>query len=283
MRPKAVMSSLDQNIKKQTASSPSDILSGAVYEPPVYFLTGDYNGTHPPFFDPEKFPWVKELESQWEIIRDEMVDYMKRKGGAIKSADTYNFEYILNPENWSNVYFENFTWKYHKNRHAFPRTSAIYDTIPGVITATISIMNGNVSFKPHCGQTNTNIRCHLGLIVPAGLPACGMRVGSVEKPWREGKIFMFSDSQKHSAWNETPGVRAVFIVDVLMDEYAHMKNEVCAKYLAVQVIKFFDRNFWILKNVPPLFYVALMTITLFWRLYLPINKRLGIFYKKYYQ
>eukprot|EP00928_Gymnodinium_smaydae_P042362 TRINITY_DN28538_c0_g1_i1.p1 TRINITY_DN28538_c0_g1~~TRINITY_DN28538_c0_g1_i1.p1 ORF type:complete len:510 (-),score=71.56 TRINITY_DN28538_c0_g1_i1:188-1717(-) len=63
--------------------------------------------------------------------------------------------------------------------------------------------------KPHCGQTNSQLKWHLGLRVPDG--ACAtMRVGNETQAWSEGNVLFFDDSFEHEVWNNCDSERVVF-------------------------------------------------------------------------
>lgn len=243
------------------------------YEEPVYYLKdGVYHGSHPDFYNTDDFPWVKDLEANWTVIRDELKEYISQRG-EINFVNSYNVPIIKNPQGWSNIYFENFMWTFHKHRKHFPKTVAILEAIPGHILGTISMMKGQTAFLPHYGQTNTNIRCHLGIAIPSGLPDCGIRVGKETKPWEEGKVLMFSDSQQHETWNNTDQERVIFVFDILRKEYDHMRFWVCVRYLAAQSVKYFDKDYKISMRIPFIFYVFHTIFTCIWAIYLPINRR----------
>ncbi|KAL7559260.1 hypothetical protein ACA910_009036 [Epithemia clementina (nom. ined.)] len=68
---------------------------------------------------------------------------------------------------------------------------------------------------------NFRIRLHLPLIVPDGDDdgddsqlACGIRVGSVERPWITGRAMLLDDSYNHQVWNNTNTTRVLLLVDL---------------------------------------------------------------------
>ena len=85
--------------------------------------------------------------------------------------------------------------------------------------------------KQHCGDTNAIIRIHLPIVVPKGLPECGLTVDGIEKEWQEGKVLMFNDAQQHSAKNESDERRIVLILDVIRPEFLTKKYEISARVI----------------------------------------------------
>ena len=63
----------------------------------------------------------------------------------------------------------------------------------------------------HTGPTNCRLRSHLGLVVPENLK---IRVGTEERTWEEGKVFVFDDSWEHEVWHNGNSYRLILIVDV---------------------------------------------------------------------
>jgi aspartate beta-hydroxylase len=74
-------------------------------------------------------------------------------------------------------------------------------------------MKPGTRVRPHTGPSNERIRVHLGLEVPEG--CCGIRVGTIEKSWREGELLIFDDSFEHEVWHRGEKRRLVLIVDFL--------------------------------------------------------------------
>jgi Flp pilus assembly protein TadD len=77
-------------------------------------------------------------------------------------------------------------------------------------SAYFSRMGARSHLRAHCGPTNTRLRVHVGLSVPAG---ARMRVGNETRAWVERRAFVFDDSFEHEVWNDSDEDRLVFIVD----------------------------------------------------------------------
>jgi aspartyl/asparaginyl beta-hydroxylase (cupin superfamily) len=57
--------------------------------------------------------------------------------------------------------------------------------------------------KAHTGPINLRLRIHLPLIIPTGNGKCGIRVGSQQRSWMNGKALVLDDSYEHEVWNYT--------------------------------------------------------------------------------
>lgn len=74
---------------------------------------------------------------------------------------------------------------------------------------------GADSFIPEHTEPTRIMRCHLPLIVPTqDSDACGIRVGTETRPFMEGKVFLFRDSEPHEVWNMTDKYRVNMILDL---------------------------------------------------------------------
>lgn len=231
-------------------------------EKPEYFLFKEvYDGNQPCFYNPEEFEWVKELEQHWKVVLEEMGHLIGH--AAEFENNSYYPPNLSSPTAWKNIVFYNYCWQNNTNRKRFPKTDALLNNIPNLTYAALCLLEPQSSVLPHYGDTNTTMRCHLGIKVPAGLPECGIRVGNEEQPWREGKLLMFCDAQKHTTWNKTDQRRYVFTIDVMRQEYADQKLSVCSKVLAVFTLKYFDQRIAFIKKAPR-FLVEILHTCLGW-------------------
>ncbi|MHB8692502.1 MAG: aspartyl/asparaginyl beta-hydroxylase domain-containing protein [Solirubrobacteraceae bacterium] len=162
-----------------------------------------------PWYDPQDFPLVKYLESNFEAIRDEILalepSRFHRESERIKRAGEWDVAFL-----------------YERGRRrgevcdACPVTTrgiesdSTMRTVTGLIYA--SRMRAGTHIQAHRGPTNLRLRCHLGINVPDG--DCAIRVGEQTRHWSEGRCLVFDDFFEHEAWNHTDEDRIVLIVDL---------------------------------------------------------------------
>jgi aspartyl/asparaginyl beta-hydroxylase (cupin superfamily) len=161
-----------------------------------------YDGNEPAFFDPNLFDWAKYLIDNWYVIRNEL--------NALIDNDT---DMLLKPYFESNLQSSKTNWRTEgfyfwtlANRpfiNRFPQTHEILKNIPGLLGASVNLLESNSEIKAHEGDTNAIFRCHLGLSIPSGLPNCGFRVKDVHKAWAESQMLIFIDAFNHEAYNHT--------------------------------------------------------------------------------
>lgn len=247
----------------------------------VFFLdeSESYNGPEPYFYDSEQYEWVKTLEQNWHVIRQEFAEIIEGKEKITLSS--VNPPYLSNPEAWKNIYFWNFMWQYNGNCRKFPNTYNLLKSIPNLTFAELTVLEPHSRVLPHIGETNTTIRGHLGISIPAQLPVAGIQVGNEQRSWQNGKVVLFSDCHCHTVWNNSDNRRFVLVFDITRPEFATQKLWVNAQSLSALTIKWFDSKFSLLKRLPRFLLNLLLKVTAVgWWLYLPLQRALIVFYPK---
>jgi aspartyl/asparaginyl beta-hydroxylase (cupin superfamily) len=191
--------------------------------------TAPYPHAEAGLYDPADFPWVAHVEAHWETIRDELREVLRG------DASCFNPYPDLNKTNkkhvWKTTGLIYWTWKSRKNILLFPKTWAIVRKLPNLTACSFNKLEPQSTIKPHIGDTNAMYRCHLGLVVPAQAPRCGLRVGRETTCWREGKVLIFNDAYEHTAWNNTDSDRYILSFDIMRPEFARR-----ARWTAAQVL-----------------------------------------------
>lgn len=246
----------------------------------IFFLNENdtYDGPEPYFFEPSDFSWSRILEENWHIIKEEFAPIIEGKEQI--SLSSPNPPYLSNPNAWKNIYFWNFMWQYHANCKRFPKTFQLLKSVPNLTFAEFTILEPHSRVLPHIGETNTIIRGHLGLSIPAQLPIAGIQVGNQERSWEEGKVVLFSDCHRHTVWNESDKRRVVMIFDITKDEYSHQKSWVNAQSLAALTIKYLAEKFAFFKKFPKsIIQLIHFSFSIAWWIYLPFQRNiLRLFY-----
>ncbi len=182
------------------------------------------------FYDSKEFPWVEILENNSELIFDECKKFIRDNDARIKPY--FNEEMVSKRNRWRAFSFMFWSVKMKKNLEKCPQISHVLKQIPGLISASVSILEPHTEIFPHRGDTNAIYRCHLGLKIPASLPDCGFNVGGEERSWVQGKTLTFEDSAEHFAWNNTNERRYVLLLDIIKPEFALYKDYVSSIVLS---------------------------------------------------
>ena len=161
------------------------------------------------------FPWIAELESHWETIRDELANVMPNRAGLPALQDLSPLQNTITKENvWKVFIFDAYGMKSQENRRRCPKTAALIDAIPDCEVAFFSVLEPGAHLTAHRGAYKGLIRTHLGLMVPEPNEKIRMNVGKETIHWHEGQCVLFDDTYRHEVWNDTDGVRVVLLIDV---------------------------------------------------------------------
>lgn len=238
----------------------------------IYFKNDNYyTGSLPYFDDTAKYSWVKNIESQWEVIRNEILAYIS-SGGSLDAFSSPTSPGLSRPDAWKKIYFMNSLWLHPANCRKLPQTWSIINKIPGITLGAVLILEPRGRILPHCSESNVNIRCHLGIKIPASLPQCGLQVGPEQRDWQEGKVIMFNDCHEHSVWNNTDETRIIVAFDILQPAFANRRVWLCAKYLSALSIRSLDVYIPFRKYLSTLSIKLIHTlIGALWYAYLPIQ------------
>ena len=207
---------------------------------------GSFKGDEPFFYDTKDFPWVERIESQWQVVRDEMMTLTQEHSDRL--VPYANHAMTSKPNKWKTFGFQFWTIESRENCGKCPKTWELIQSIPNSIAGSFNLLEGSSTIKPHRGDTNAIIRCHLGLDVPAPLPECGFRVGDETRSWENGKLLMFCDAQPHTAWNNTKEKRYILLFDVMRPEYARRTKQVSSNVLAAIYLEIAYQRYAFLKR-----------------------------------
>jgi aspartyl/asparaginyl beta-hydroxylase (cupin superfamily) len=148
-----------------------------------------------------------------------------------------------------------------------PITWEILSNIPGLLTASINLLEANTDIRPHVGDTNATVRGHLALVVPSSDPSqCGFMVQGETRPWEEGKLLLFPDSSRHAAWNHTQHPRLLLLFDIIKPQYLAQRRYICSRALSkIHADAFYSRHYWWRRMVR--FSINRLMLEPFYRLY----------------
>ena len=168
----------------------------------------------PAIYQSSDFPWVAEVEAEWQAIRKELDEVMQYRDQIpcfheiLKEASS-----ITTDQNWKTFFLAGIGMDCSENARRCPETMRLLRKIPGMKTAFFSILSPHKHIPAHRGAYNGILRFHLGLLVPEPREACRIRIGNEFRNWTEGKALLFDDSYNHEVWNSTDGYRVVLFVD----------------------------------------------------------------------
>ena len=166
------------------------------------------------FFDNEDFPWTKDLEANWRLIRAELDEVLKERELLPHFYEISRDQYILSGDDlWKTYFLYGFGYKSEVNCAKCPETTRLMEQIPGMMTAMFSILAPGKHIPAHRGPYKGVLRCHLGLQVPEPQEKIRIRVGNDFRHWEEGRCMVFDDTFEHEVWHEGDSERVVLFID----------------------------------------------------------------------
>lgn len=167
-----------------------------------------------PIFPSDYIPWIPELETHWQTMREEMDRVMRNHD--IPSFD----EVVAGEAGIADYRWKVFTFRIYgtlditDNCKQCPKTYALIRDLPGVTTAWLSILEPGKHVRAHRGPFRGVLRCLLALKVPGKPGDCRIRIEDQMYHFQEGKCLIFDDTFEHEVWNDSDDYRAVLFLDV---------------------------------------------------------------------
>jgi len=176
------------------------------------------------WYEREEFPWMAEMESHTEAIREELAAVLASDEGfrpfvemPTEHPGAAYWKALNHSPTWNAFFFYRDGQPFTENQARCPRTIAALDAAPLNRVAEhspeslYSVLKPGAHIPPHTGVINVRLVVHLPLIVP---PDCGIRVGNETRGWTEGRCIVFDDTYEHEAWNQSDRTRVVLIFDI---------------------------------------------------------------------
>jgi aspartyl/asparaginyl beta-hydroxylase (cupin superfamily) len=176
------------------------------------------------FYELSEYKQLKALEDNFSTILEELSSLRKSSKNGYWLDTFPHYLYPQSKNKWQVYTFRFFGIKHPVNCGLCPKTAAILNSLPGLVSADFSYLPAHTKIKPHKGFTKMVTRAHLGLIIPEN---CGLRVGTEVRTWEEGKVLIFDDSFEHEAWNNSSEDRFVLMLDVANPLWGYSADEIC--------------------------------------------------------
>ncbi len=214
---------------------------------------------------------IVELENNHQVILSELNRYLEQ----FVFESQFNTTMVEKPRSWKVRSLKVWGVEMYEIQKHFPQTMQLLNQIDGVINVGFNLLEPGAVIKPHYGDTNAIVRCHLGLIIPEENDTCAIKVNGEIRHWVQGKVTGFTDAYEHEAWNKTAKQRIIMLFDILKPEFAARKNEICGVVLASLYIQRLGNVFPGLYHINPAWlYPISYPLSFFMRVMIPIRNRL---------
>lgn len=166
-------------------------------------------------FDPAIFDWTASLQPHWQTIRDEAMALLELRQDIPPLGDISSDHRRLDPRrSWRTFFLWGYGYRMDGNCVHAPKTAALVDRIPGLISALFSVHEPGTHLPRHRGVTKGMLTCHLGLKIPADKDQCLITVNDRPYHWAPGEFFVFDDTRYHEVWNVTDEDRVILLLHI---------------------------------------------------------------------
>lgn len=223
------------------------------------------------FYNVENEKGIQLLEKSSDIILEELNAYLKNH----VFESHFNTTMVEKPKSWKVRSLKVWGVEMYKIQKHFPETMNLINKIDGVINIGFNLLEPGATIKPHCGDTNAIIRCHLGLIIPSETNDCALQVNDEIKHWNQRKVLAFNDAYEHKAWNKTDKQRVIMLFDILKPQYYTKKYKIGGVVLASLYMQQLGNYFPKLYNINPVWlYPISYPLSFLMRILIPIRNYL---------
>jgi|SRR5688572_23077274 len=186
----------------------------------------------PNFFDPSVFEWTNRFVERFDEVRAEVHDQFSFIRNPLYPSYTEAIEGVKPKRpSWLGRTLVFFTIRNNTILQSMPATAALLDEVPGLVTASLSRLDGNTHIKAHGGYTPEVLRCHFGVIVPEP-EACVLKVGDEERHWTERGWLVFDDYIWHEVWHRGTQSRTVLLIDVVRPGVDLSAQQIALRFFA---------------------------------------------------
>jgi beta-hydroxylase len=168
--------------------------------------------------DMERFPELKELQDNWQTIREEAIELMA-EGGFDQITDPDSASYYdlgfrtFYKYGWTKFYLNWYGYTHDSAKRTCPKTIELLSKIPSVNGAMFSVLPPGGQLTRHLDPVACSLRYHLGLDTP-NHDDCYISVDDHKLSWRDGEPLLFDITFLHYAHNDADKPRLILMCDI---------------------------------------------------------------------
>src|SRR3954468_14880289 len=145
-----------------------------------------------PWHDAAVFPWMAAFAAQHAAIRQELQAFLAQQQVTFRDYVGPILHESADAGAWHVLYLDYRGHRWEEHCRMFPTLMRLVDAVPRRSgTVFVSRLTPGAHIPAHCGATNTQLTCHLGIVVPAGVE---LRVAREVRQQVEGRCGVFDDS-----------------------------------------------------------------------------------------
>lgn len=165
-----------------------------------------------PVFDIDEFPEFYKIQNNWEIIRDEYLNFIK-KSKLHNMSEVFEEQKRIAPgDNWKSAILLIYNEDIDETQKYFPHTTKLIKEYKNISTAFFSVLEHGKKITSHKGPYKGVLRYHLGLIVPES-KECYIKIEDKKYYWKNAVSFIFDDTYVHEVQNYGGSERVILFID----------------------------------------------------------------------
>ena len=195
------------------------LLALCIKEPAL--VSFPYNVMHSLTFFTPRFWNYKAVEPNLSFLLHKFTDIkneaMQVMHTTVPFASHPHQRRIAKDQPWSVYSFFSYGTLNVDNCRACPILSSVLLQIPSIKLAMLSLMDGPIHIRQHCGYFKSILRAHITLYLEHPETSTHqrfIRVGGEEYHWKEGDLVVFDDTYPHEVLSSVPGKRLILFLDV---------------------------------------------------------------------
>jgi len=172
----------------------------------------------PAIMDMREFPELKELQDNWQTVREEAIDLMAEGGfDQISDPDSASYYDIgfrtFYKYGWTKFYLTWYGYTHQSAKRTCPKTVELLSKIPSVNGAMFSVLPPGGQLTRHLDPVACSLRYHLGLDTP-NHDDCYISIDDTKYSWRDGEPLLFDVTYLHFAHNDADKPRLILMCDI---------------------------------------------------------------------
>lgn len=175
----------------------------------------------PPVLDAAQyFPGAGRFLEQWGALREEALVVARNLSAVPRFHEIMAQQAQISAadaRDWRMLVVKAYGVTIKANAERCPKLAALAESVPDVLSATLSFLAPRKVIPAHRGPFRGVIRYYLGLSVPAaadGRPGTVLTVDGQEHRIGNGQALLWDDTFVHDVRNETDGVRIALLLDI---------------------------------------------------------------------
>jgi len=195
----------------------------ALYDRACGAIRGIYDRriSGPPILDMDTFfPAGQQFAGAWEAIREEALAAAARLHAIPRFHEIMHEQESISANDnrdWRMLILKAYGIDFPRNAAACPLLASIVDSLPEVVSASVSFLAPRKHIPPHRGPFRGVLRYYLGLVMPRtseGELAAVLKIAGQPHRLAEGESLLWDDTYMHEVWNASDQVRIVLLLDV---------------------------------------------------------------------